>query len=140
MKRRRRDTTGRALASDGREHVVISAREVRSAGEPAECAECLVAERDIADATSLRRALDVTGERAHHDEHPRGPPDVAPAQRNQLPAAEASVGGDAQHLGELRVLLGAEHGAGVGEVVMRAPPGARLGARSVNKRRWWASR
>ena len=43
------------------EDVVVRAREVRAAREPVEGAEGLVAERDVADAAALGRALDVAG-------------------------------------------------------------------------------
>ena len=115
-----------AVAGDGREDVVVGAREVRAAREAVEGAERLVAERDVADAAALGCALDVAGERALDDEDALGPADVAPAQGDELAAAEAGVGSDAEQLGELGVLLGAEQGAGGRRVLVRAAPGARL--------------
>ena len=55
------------------EDVVVGAGEVRAPREAVERAERLVAERDVADAAALGRALDVAGERALDDEDALGP-------------------------------------------------------------------
>jgi hypothetical protein len=50
-----------------------------------------------------------------------------PAQRDELAAAQACVGGNAQQLRELGVLLGAEQLPRVGQVVVRPTPGTGRG-------------
>jgi hypothetical protein len=81
---------------------------VRPLGETVESADCLVGEWDISNAPALGRALDVVREGALDDQHALAPAHVAPAQRDELTAAQAGVGGDPEQIAELAVLRAPE--------------------------------
>lgn len=87
------------------EDVVVRACEVTSLRQAIESTGRLVGHRYLASAAGLRRCdLDITTDRAAHDELAACEVHVAPPQRDQLAAAQAGVGGDADELAVLAVL------------------------------------